>query len=246
MSLVDFLVIGAMKCGTTSLHHYLSLHPNIGMAAEKEVNFFFGAHPGSDGNFWRGTDWYQDRFPRGPDIQIRGETSPGYTSPDHPRVAERIAALVPDVRLVYLVRDPLERALSQYRHHRRDGAEHRPADEALLDPGSHYLQRSRFAERLEPFVERFPGAQLAVVEQSDLSERTTGTVTAICEFLGVEPVAPPAVERRRLNRSTTDAPAISEDTAAAFRSSVADDARRLDVLRRELVQIRPVTDPARR
>ena len=240
--LVDFVVIGAMKCGTTSLHHYLGSHPRLGLAPEKEVNFFFGDDPTGAGNFWRGADWYASRFPPAP---IRGEVSPGYTSPDHPEVAARLARLAPAARLVYMVRDPLDRAVSQYRHHRRDGAETRPLGEALLDRSGHYLRRSRYADRLEPFLRRFPPSQIAVVEHHDLLEHTEGTLSELCEFLGVDSAVPAGVADRRLNRAGSAPPDVAADVAARFRSLVADDVARFDSLRGELATVGPA-GPARR
>lgn len=231
---VDFVVIGAMKCGTTSLHHYLSQHPAIALPPEKEVNFFFGLRPGRPGNHWRGSEWYDGRFPGG---SIRGDVSPGYTSPDHPGVAERIAGLVPGARLLYLVRDPLDRAVSQYRHHRRDGTEPRTMDQALADPDSHYVLRSRYADRLQPFLRHFPGSQIAVVDHDDLRHATGAMITSVCRFLGVEDVdgvLDDAVLDRRLNRAGSPPPPVADDVARTFRALVADDVARFAPLRDRL------------
>lgn len=221
--LVDFLVIGAMKCGTTSLHRYLSRHPSIALPPEKEVNFFFGDRPGGPGQFWRGPGWYESRFPPG---SVRGDVSPGCTSPDHPGVARRIASVAPRAKLLYVVRDPLARAVSQYRHHRRDGTEHRSMAEALPDPGSHYVLRSRYADRLDPFLQQFPDEQVAVIDHDDLRRDTAATVAAICRFLGLGPDIDEAAVDRRFNRAGSPPPPVPDDVARAFRGRIADDADR--------------------
>jgi hypothetical protein len=234
---VDFVVLGAMKCGTTSLHHYLSEHPNVLLAPEKEMNFFFGSIPGEPGNLWRGMAWYRDRLPA--DGRLRGDVSPGYTSPDHPDVAARIAAAAPDVKLLYLVRDPLARAVSQYRHHRRDGTEPRSLADALLDPAGHYLLRSRYADRLRPFLEHFSASQVGVVEHEDLLHRTRDTVGSICRFLGIAPLDRPGLFDRRLNGAGSPPPPVPDHVAAAFAGLVADDGAEFAQLRQSLCACTP-------
>lgn len=194
-ALPTFLIIGAMKCGTTALHRLVGRHPDVAVSTPKELNFFFGASPPPPdaddpwltGNHWRGRHWYTGHFPA--DAPVRGEASPGYTSPSHPNVAERVAALVPGVQLIYLVRDPIQRAVSQHHHHRRDRAEHRPLREALLDPHSQYVARSRYHERLQPFLDRFPRDRILIVATEDLRTRPAETVAQVLRFLGAVPGA---------------------------------------------------------
>src|SRR5687768_10052815 len=110
-ALPNLIVIGAMKCGTTALHEALALHPDIVMSQPKELNFFFAPDHGNGswelGNWHRGLDWYCSHWPA--QALVRGESSPGYTSPSHPEAAERMATVIPDARLLCLVRDPLIR-----------------------------------------------------------------------------------------------------------------------------------------
>lgn len=237
--LVDFVAIGAMKCGTTSLHHHLSCHPALALPPEKEVNFFFGDAPGGTGNLWRGSDWYRSRFPHG--ARLRGDVSPGYTSPDHPGVAARLSEAAPQAKLLYLVRDPLDRAVSQHRHHQRDGAEPRSLRDALTDPASHYVLRSRYADRLAPFLDRFPPEQIAVVELHDLQARTSETLASVCRFLEVAPLPDDHAYGRRLNAAGSAPPPVPADVASAFRSLVADDVASFAVLRRQLRRCAPGT-----
>ncbi len=193
--LPNVVVIGAMKCGTTALHRYLDRHPAIAMSQPKELNFFFGewGQPETDrlggygeGTWHRGIEWYAGRFAAA--SQVRGESSPGYTSPDHPEVAERkrMARIVPHARLIYLVRDPVARAVSQYRHHAADGDERRPLSRALLDESSQYLARGRYHERLLPFLTHFPTSQIAVLAAEDLRDRRRQTLRRLFAFLDVD------------------------------------------------------------
>jgi hypothetical protein len=193
-ALPNTIVLGAMKCATTAMHRYLDAHPQISMSRLKEVNFFIGPDtaPHGDAETWwrsghwhRGVDWYASLFDGS--APVRGETSPGYTSPDAPEVAPRMASLLPDARLVYLVRHPVERAVSQYRHHHRDGTERRALEEALLDPGSQYLARSRYHERLVPFLERFAAEQILVVVQERLLRDRGAQMAAVYRHLGADP-----------------------------------------------------------
>jgi hypothetical protein len=194
MPLPNVVVIGAMKCGTTALHRYLDAHPEVSMAAAKEVNFFVGPDtaPSTDPASWwhtgqwhRGLDWYASLFDeRAP---VRGESSPAYTSPDQTEAVARIAATLPEARLVYLVRDPVERAASQYAHHLRDSDEQRPVEEALLDPESQYLSRSRFHARLTPYLEHFPYEQVHVVVQERLLRDRRAELAQVYARVGADP-----------------------------------------------------------
>lgn len=225
-ALPNLVIIGAMKCGTTSLHAYLDAHPEVAMAQPKELNFFFGpAYGGRSAGTWhRGTGWYATRFD--PCAPVRGEASPGYTSPDHPEVAGRMAEVIPGARLVYAVRDPVERAVSQYWHHRRDGTEPRPPEEALLDRASQYVSRGRYLERLEPFLAT--GAfDIAVVAQEDLRDRPRETMRRLFAWLGVDDGHwSPAMDERRNAAPERPAP-VDEAVLQRLREALGDDADRL-------------------
>lgn len=201
-ALPNLVVIGAMKCGTSALHRYLDRHPEIAMSEPKELNFFFEADTsdavvgGEDGhaqpqqsralagNWQRGTRWYERHFCAR--AEVRGESSPGYTSPAHRDVARRMAAVIPAARLIYLVRDPLDRAVSQYRHHHKEGMETRSMHEALLDPDSQYVARGRYYDRLAPFLKRFRGERIALVSREELLTERRRTLRSIFGFLGVD------------------------------------------------------------
>ena len=219
-----------MKCGTTAIHDYLDAHPSVAMSRPKEINFFFDADPSGPewaGTARRGVAWYRSHFD--PATPVRGESSPGYTSPSHPDVADRMAALIPDAKLVMMVRDPVARAVSQWRHHHRDGTERRPVDVALLDPESQYISRSRYHERLTPFLERFGAAQIAVIALEELEREPETVLPGVFRFLDIDDRHWCEDYRRPVHTAgTTTAPAaLRQTTRRALAERLRDDADRL-------------------
>jgi hypothetical protein len=191
MALPTFFIIGAGKAGTTSLNFYLDLHPQIHMSAIKEPNFFAGTENGvpyPKGRISR-LETYERLFD--PEVEVRGEASPAYTShPIRQGAPERIKELVPQAKFVYLVRDPIARTVSHYQHLVAVGAERRPIREALNDlsnpsrlPETCY---SLYASQLERYLEHFAQERVLVVDQADfLADRQT-TMREIFGFLSVD------------------------------------------------------------
>jgi hypothetical protein len=181
--LPNFFIIGAAKAGTTSLFYYLDQHPDVFMARDKELHYFCDP----DHDQW--LPLYRQHF--GVDLPIRGEASTLYTrAPAIPGVPERMSALVPDARLVYLVRDPVERALASWREERFHVTERRPAEEAFAhpeDPHNAYVAASRYALQLEGFLEHFPADQVLVLDQAELASSAADVVTRVIDFLGLPP-----------------------------------------------------------
>ena len=181
--LPTFLVIGAMKCGTTSLYYYLAEHPEIGMSRRKETDFFLAEH----GTWDRGRGWYERQFPGA--APVRGECSPNYTKRHlFGGVPARIAAVCPDVKLIYLVRDPVERAASHYHGSRQQGRETRSFPTAVADPDeSNYILTGRYHWQLQPYLDRFGAEDLLVCSTEELEEAPRATLRAIYRFLDVDP-----------------------------------------------------------
>lgn len=198
-SLPNLIVIGAAKGGTTSLHNYLDAHPQIAMSRLKELSFFadrpdlesLGGLDSFDrqrvgrrrGQWSRGIGWYRTQFD--PSAPVRGESSPIYTYPGFGYCSDRIAEVVPDARLVFCARDPVERAISAYRHVRSTGEDRRLA-KAALSPGGLYALASRYAERLERYLTLFPPERVLVVDSADLDRRRAETLAAVFRFVGVD------------------------------------------------------------
>jgi hypothetical protein len=180
-TLPNLVVIGGLKCGTTSIHHYLNLHPEVEMSRPKELNFFV-----AELNWDLGREWYASHFSgRAP---VRGESSPHYTNrPRFDGVAKRMRALLADARLVYMVRDPIDRMLSHYLHNVGGGYDDRPLADALADPESAYVARSRYFFQLEPYLEEFGQGSIEIVTREELKRDRSATMRRVFDFLGVDP-----------------------------------------------------------
>jgi hypothetical protein len=209
--LVDFLIIGAMKASTTSLLATLDTHPGVVASAVKEAQFFVDEVGGR-----RGRDWYRSLFAHGSPGQLRGEASPQYTFfPFYDGVPERMHAAVPDVRLVYLVRDPVDRLVSHWRHALARGLETRPLQMAALHDARLQMP-SRYWLQLERYFAHFEESQVLVVDSGALAQDAPAQLRRICAHIGADPEQAPT-ELARLN--------VTEDrgrptvTARAVRST---------------------------
>lgn len=177
----DFLVIGAMKCGTTTIHRWLGEQPGCYLPEWKEVNFFTSP-------LWeRGVDWYRSLFEQAPSAAITGESSPAYTDPRFAALAaDRIAETLPDVRLIFLVRHPIERLRSHYGHEVQRGREQRPLREAIRDEESPYVQRSLYNKSIRPYLDRFERDRLLIVRMRDLVVDPNPGWTRVLDHLGLQ------------------------------------------------------------
>lgn len=190
--LPNLVVIGAQKCGTSALHYYLSLHPEVSMSNPKELNFFIKPQ-------WdrESVEWYESHFSE--PTKVRGESSPNYTTqPKKKGAARRMHSVIPDAKLIYMVRDPLERIVSAYIHNVSEGRERKDLFEALTHQRSTYLVRSAYHRQVARFMKFYPPSQLRVIEQDDLLERRSETLRGLFRFLEVdEHFWDPAYQRLR-------------------------------------------------
>lgn len=160
--LPDFVVIGAGKSGTTTLYRWLCEQPEVFPLALKEPRFF-------SRDWHKGLEWYAELFAPCPEDQLVGEASTNYTDVQYSDLAAaRMAQVIPDARLVYLLRHPVERLRSQYRHDWRRAAESAPLEAAVQRAGNPYVGRSLYHRRLQPYIERFSRDQICVVRFEDL------------------------------------------------------------------------------
>jgi hypothetical protein len=175
-SLPDFLGIGALKAGTTYIDAMLRSHPEVCLPnGVKEVEFFTR-------HFHRGAGWYRQQF-RGCAGRVTGEVSPQYLF--DPEAAGRIHDLIPEARLIVSVRDPVQRAYSQYKHWVQETAYRRSFDQFLTEhPGA--VDRGRYSRSLGPYLDWFGRDQLLVVVFEDLVDQPVVAMQAVYRFLGVD------------------------------------------------------------
>ncbi|MFE8071664.1 sulfotransferase [Marinobacteraceae bacterium S3BR75-40.1] len=184
MSRVNLFVVGAMKSGSTTLHEYLERHPAIYMSPEKEPGFFVP-------ELWngRGEDEYKALFENAGQVAYRGESSTHYTKlPTYTGVAERICRYNPEARIIYVMRDPIKRLFSHYRHAVRDlhfYGETRPIIQAIeKDPM--YVAYSDYAMQLKPYLELFGKEQVYTLTFEDLVSNTQEEMAHIFDWLGID------------------------------------------------------------
>lgn len=179
-SLPNLIIIGAMKSGTSSLHFYLDQHPDVQMSRTKELHFFI-----EENNWSRGLDWYRSHFSQR--FPVRGESTPAYTHfPFRRGVPQRIHEIIPEARLIYVVRDPMERTLSHYVHAVSAGRESRPVDQAVTNPDEPYVTRSRYFTQIAQYLEYFPPEQILIVNTYDLLRNRSDVVSRAFDFVGVD------------------------------------------------------------
>jgi hypothetical protein len=192
--LPDFICIGAMRCGTTTLWEMLGRHPLAYLPDTKELHFF----DDRDGAYAGGLDTYAHHFAAAPATSLCGESSPSYLFVEG--TEERIRAAIPDVRLIAILRDPVARAWSHYWFNVWRGRERLPFEKALAaesarttdsDPRARrwfsYVGRGRYLGQLRRYEASFPRDQLFVVLLEDLLARPAVTMRSVLEFLGFEP-----------------------------------------------------------
>lgn len=208
MSLPDFLVIGAYKSGSTALHEALRAHPQVFVPARKGPSFFaFDGveepdRPLPPGTV-RGWEDYQALFEPAPAGSVRGEVSPEYLA--NPRAAGRIRERVPDARLVAILRNPVERAFSDYLMYVRDGLEPETDFGRALDaqearrhdaaPTGYYVETGFYGRQLRPYFEAFPRERIQVHLFEDFAADPDAVLRSLFAFLGVDPALGAAPER---------------------------------------------------
>ncbi|MBA7687062.1 hypothetical protein ES703_95522 [subsurface metagenome] len=187
--LPNFLVIGAMKSGTTSLYHYIKAHPEIFMPSLKEPNFFIKRDIGT-----RDTEWYESLFSDGRYAKALGEASVNYTKyPHYSGVPQRIAATNKDMKLIYVLRNPFDRTYSHYLHNIYAGIENEPFRDAIVRRPL-YIQASLYYMQIQEYLKHFSREQVLILILDDLKHNPTGTVKRVFEFLEVdEQFVPPNV-----------------------------------------------------
>lgn len=200
--LPDFLIVGAQKAGTTSLYHYLKQHPQVIPASQNEVHFF-------DYKFHKGQLLYRSYFPTLTEIQekqkvlnkkiITGETSPSYLF--NPLVAHRIAQLIPNIKIIILLRDPVARTYSHYQHEVRKGREKSTFEAVIKQEKPRlqrkvytyqtccraYLARSLYIRQIKAYFQLFKKEDILIISSENFFSNVQYVYNKVLAFLEIEP-----------------------------------------------------------
>jgi len=185
--LPNFIIPGAMKSGTTALRVYLAQHPDIYMVS-KEIHFF-------DRNFEKGVEWYEKFFDGWNGEKAVGEKTPNYLY--HKRTPERIYRYLPNIKLIFVFRNPIDRAYSHYWHNVRSGQETLTFEKALekeeeriknerIKETYSYKDKGKYIVQIKRYAEYFSKSQILFILAEDLKERGEATLKKILKFLNVE------------------------------------------------------------
>jgi len=239
-ALPDAVIIGGQKCGTSSLHNYLTQAPGVIAPLRKEVHYF-------DLHYEKGEDWYRAHFGRMGEPGLNIDASPYYIF--HPLVADRMQSLLPGARLIVLLRDPVKRAYSHY-WHERDKRRESLSFEAALEAESgrideagkqlaageiarseehrlhSYLARGRYADQLERWLALYPPRQFHFILFESFVKRPLETLNAALGFLDLPPVASARLEPRNTRRY----PSMQPETAQRLQKYFAPHNARLEQL----------------
>lgn len=241
----DFLIIGAKRCGTTSLYGYLLGHPHVAPLVPRRQHlkglYFF------DVNFGRGTTWYRSHFPTAASMSrlrahrgtaITGEASPYYLA--HPLTPARASSLLPDARILVLLRNPVDRAFSHYREQVRRGVETLSFSDAIdaessrlageverlrRDPSAYshahehlaYVSRGDYADQLARWMEVYPRDQILIVRSEDLYADPGPTYACVDRFLGLPPHGRTSWPRYNFHPGSGVDPAVRARLAERYR-----------------------------
>jgi hypothetical protein len=239
--LPDFIIIGAQRCGTTSLYNYVADHPDVASAFMKETHFF-------DLHFAKGLGWYRAHFPSAVHRQtvqllrhrrlFVGEATPYYLF--YPHAARRVRAVVPNAKLIVLLRNPIDRAYSHYHHEVSMGFETASFEEAiareeavlpeetakvLANEGyrsfAHfhysYVARGLYADQLESWVKLFGRDQLLIIKSEDFYANPSMVLGQVLQFLGLPAWTSDTFRKYNLAHYANMEPVTRERLAAFFR-----------------------------
>jgi hypothetical protein len=231
----NFLIVGAMKGGTTSLFNYLAQHPQVYPPFRKEIKFF-------DCNYVNGLSWYRAHFPLkakfNADYAVTGEATPYYIF--HPVAPQRIAQDLPNAKIIILLRNPVDRAYSHYQHmvrarheklsfedaiheeeKRLDGEAEKISRDPNYPTSRHiyysYASRGRYAEQLETWFNLFPREQFLILDSKELSANTSTAYLQTLEFLGLPAWEPQDFRNLKVGSYEALEPKIRQELADYFR-----------------------------
>jgi hypothetical protein len=249
MALPDFLIVGAMKCGTSTLAAQLGAQPGLFMTTPKEPNFF-----SDDEVHARGMAWYEALFDAAPPGALKGEASTHYTKrPTHPDTLARLTTALPSApRIIYLIRDPVERTLSHYLHERTMG-KIATNIESAFDRHPEMVAYSCYGQQIAPYVQAFGAERIHVTSLERMERQPQDVLDEVCAFLGYPGAPVWQEERARVNASTERIRLlpmhkllVDNPVATALRRALVPQALRQRIKQSRQIQDRPQLSPARR
>lgn len=216
MRFPDFLIIGAMKAGTTTLYRDLQTNPSVFMPEDKEPHSLCDDSVLTE----EGRREYSRLFRAAREDQICGEASTGYTKlPDFPGVAGRAARVLPSrARFIYLVRDPIGRLLSHHHHALTEGRCSASLERALEELPE-LVAYSRYAMQIRPWLEEFGAERVRVVAFESMVNDRAGTCGSLCEWLGVA-ARPDLVDAETIHNKSERKPVLAGGWQVVQRSRV--------------------------
>ena len=244
--LPDFIIIGAMKSATSTLHEQLSLQPGIFMSEPKEPNFF-----SDDDVYLRGMGWYAGLFAQAPAGALLGESSTHYTKlPTHPHTVQRLRQVLTSPRLIYVMRHPVDRLVSHYVHEWTMSKIDCDIDQAV-DRFPELVQFSRYSTQLIPFFDAFGQAAVLPVFFDRLTKEPQDELDRVCRFIGYpgrpewrSDMGPQNVSAQRIRRFPLYNLLVDSPLATSVRRSLVPQALRNWAKGRLTMTRRPQLSPA--
>lgn len=195
---LDFIVVGAEKCGTTWLSDMFRQHPQIFLPEQKELHYFnrkFGEFPNLDNyNFDKPLEWYLSFFRNATSEKIRGEICPSYLWDEE--AAHRIFAFEPEMKILIILRNPVERTYSAYRFYVQRGVIQQDFRSSLKKYKDHLLVRSLYFNQVKRYFDLFPNQKIKVIIYDDLNRDSAKVLADVEKFLGVDEYCPPNINER--------------------------------------------------
>jgi len=247
MSLPDFVIVGAMKCGTSTLHAQLAEQGRFFMSEPKEPNLF-----SDDDVYAKGLAWYRGLFDAAGPGQIKGEASTHYAKrPTYRDCMARLLETLPDIKIVYMMRHPVDRLISHYIHEWTMAVISAPIDEAI---GRHpeLIDYSRYAYQLEPFIEAYGRARVLPVFLERMNAFPDEELSRVSRFLGgadacwKTDLGDQNVSRDRIRNFPLRGLLVDHPVAAGLRRALAPRWLRDRVKARFQMRERPVLSPETR
>ncbi len=228
MTTPDFFIIGAMKCGTSTLHDQLAAQDGVFMSTPKEPNFF-----SDDDNYRRGIDWYKNVFAGAPQGAMLGESSTHYSKlPTYPDTIDRLAAYAPEAKFIYVLRHPLDRLVSHFIHAWTQNEIATDIDDALTKH-EELIAYGQYERQIAPFIDRFGVDRIQLTAFEWMTASPQSAINRIGDFLGAEhamtwrdDIAPSNISSQRIRRFPLYDLLVESPLATSIRRTIAPKALR--------------------